>query len=110
LKKPIDALFALEYGACKTNLNKMDSPKSQNTKLNVDSNTISGMVYAASAFLIWGICPIYWKALRAVPALEIILHRVVWSFFFLVPIIMVMRRSTMIICCKPVSAITSIRW
>ena len=70
----------------------MDSPKSQNTKLNVDSYTISGVVYAASAFLIWGICPIYWKALQAVPALEIILHRVVWSFFFLVPIVMIMRR------------------
>lgn len=70
----------------------MDSPKSQNTKLNADSHTISGMVYAASAFLIWGICPIYWKALGAVPALEIILHRVVWSFFFLVPIVMIMRR------------------
>jgi chloramphenicol-sensitive protein RarD len=47
---------------------------------------------AVSAFLIWGISPIYWKALRAVPAFEIILHRIVWSFFFLVPLIIVMRR------------------
>jgi chloramphenicol-sensitive protein RarD len=53
-----------------------------------------GVVYAASAFLIWGISPIYWKALRAVPAFEIILHRMVWSFFFLVPLILVMRRWT----------------
>jgi chloramphenicol-sensitive protein RarD len=44
--------------------------------------------------LIWGISPIYWKALRAVPAFEIILHRMVWSFFFLVPLILVMRRWT----------------
>ena len=56
------------------------------------SDTPWGVVYAASAFLIWGISPIYWKALRSVPALEIILHRVVWSFFFLVPLILVMRR------------------
>jgi len=58
------------------------------------SDTVFGVVYAASAFLIWGISPIYWKALRAVPAFEIILHRMVWSFFFLVPLILVMRRWT----------------
>ena len=51
-----------------------------------------GVIYAASAFLIWGISPIYWKALRTIPAFEIILHRIVWSFFFLVPVILVMRR------------------
>ena len=56
------------------------------------SDTVIGVVYAASAFLIWGISPIYWKALRTVPAFEIILHRIVWSFFFLVPVILVMRR------------------
>ena len=56
------------------------------------SDTVLGVVYAASAFLIWGISPIYWKALRAVPALEIILHRMVWSFFFLVPLVIIMRR------------------
>jgi chloramphenicol-sensitive protein RarD len=56
------------------------------------SDTVFGVVYAASAFFIWGISPIYWKALRAVPAFEIILHRIVWSFFFLVPVILVMRR------------------
>jgi chloramphenicol-sensitive protein RarD len=58
------------------------------------SDTVFGVVYAASAFFIWGISPIYWKALRAVPALEIILHRMVSSFFFLVPLILVMRRWT----------------
>jgi chloramphenicol-sensitive protein RarD len=56
------------------------------------SDTTWGVVYAASAFLIWGISPIYWKALQAVPALEIILHRMVWSFFFLVPLVILMRR------------------
>ena len=56
------------------------------------SNTAWGVVFSASAFLIWGISPIYWKALGAVPALEIILHRIVWSFFFLVPLVLIMRR------------------
>jgi chloramphenicol-sensitive protein RarD len=56
------------------------------------SDTVFGVVYAASAFLIWGVSPIYWKALRAVPSFEIILHRIVWSFFFLLPLILFMRR------------------
>ncbi len=55
-------------------------------------DTITGVIYAVSAFLIWGISPIYWKALKSVPALEIILHRIVWSFFLLVPLIIIMRR------------------
>ena len=62
------------------------------SSINSRSDTAWGVVYAASAFLIWGISPIYWKALRAVPALEIIVHRMVWSFFFLVPLIIIMRR------------------
>ena len=70
----------------------MKKNKSPKTQLNLDKNTVLGVGYAASAFLIWGISPIYWKALRAVPALEIILHRMVWSFFFLVPLIIIMRR------------------
>lgn len=57
-----------------------------------DTDTLWGVIFAVSAFLIWGISPIYWKALRAVPALEIILHRIVWSFFLLVPLIIIMRR------------------
>jgi len=70
----------------------MKKNKSPKTQLNLDKDTVLGVGYAASAFLIWGISPIYWKALRAVPALEIILHRIVWSFFFLVPLIIIMRR------------------
>ena len=60
--------------------------------INSRSDTLWGVVSAASAFLIWGISPIYWKALRVVPPLEIIMHRMVWSFFFLVPLIIIMRR------------------
>jgi len=53
---------------------------------------VLGVLYAASAFLIWGLSPFYWKALGKVPALEIILHRIVWSFIFLVPLVILQRR------------------
>ena len=46
--------------------------------------SLSGVVYASSAFLIWGLSPIYWKVMRDIPAFEIIMHRVIWSFFFLI--------------------------
>lgn len=66
-----------------------DLPKAKRSS---STDTAAGVAYAIMAFLIWGISPIYWKALRAVPALEIILHRIVWSFFLLVPLIIIMRR------------------
>ena len=50
--------------------------------------SISGAIFGASAFLIWGISPLYWKTLTAVPALEIVSHRVVWSFLILMPLIL----------------------
>ncbi len=48
-----------------------------------------GTLSAVGAFLIWGLSPVYFKWLKAVPPFEILMHRMVWSFFFLVPIILV---------------------
>ena len=40
----------------------------------------SGLLATVAAFLIWGVFPIYWKALASVPALQIMAHRLVWCF------------------------------
>ena len=53
--------------------------------------TNRGVLLGAGAYLIWGFFPLFFKALQAVPALEIVLHRVVWSFLFLAALIMVRR-------------------
>lgn len=50
------------------------------------------MLASATAFLIWGLSPVYWKSLTGVPATEIILHRILWSFFLLVPLLALQRR------------------
>ncbi|MDE1315293.1 EamA family transporter RarD [Vibrio aestuarianus] len=42
-----------------------------------------GVLLAIGAYTMWGIAPIYFKAISAVSALEILSHRVVWSFFLL---------------------------
>ena len=54
--------------------------------------TAVGALSAFLAFLIWGLSPIYWKALGRVDAFEIILHRVVWSFVFLMPLVLIGRQ------------------
>lgn len=51
-----------------------------------------GLFGAAAAFLIWGLLPIYWKALQGVPALELICHRVVWCMVFTALILTLQRR------------------
>ena len=47
------------------------------------SSTTAGYIYALQAFLTWGILPIYWKLLNSIPALEILAHRIFWSFILL---------------------------
>lgn len=50
-----------------------------------------GIIAALSAYTLWGLVPIFFKQLEAVPALEIIAHRVVWSLL-LVGALLVFRR------------------
>ncbi len=42
-----------------------------------------GLAYAAGAFGLWGLSPLYWRLLAHVPALEILMHRIAWSALFL---------------------------
>jgi chloramphenicol-sensitive protein RarD len=43
-----------------------------------------GLAAAAAAFGLWGLFPLYFHPLSAVPALQIIAHRIIWSAVFLV--------------------------
>ncbi len=44
----------------------------------------TGIWYALGAYLLWGLFPIYWKWLQHVPAMQVIGHRIVWSFILLI--------------------------
>ena len=46
-------------------------------------NTAMGYVYVLQAFFAWGVLPIFWKLLSHVSAVEILAHRIFWSFAFL---------------------------
>jgi chloramphenicol-sensitive protein RarD len=41
---------------------------------------VSGFWLGVAAYSIWGLFPLYWKLVEHVPALQIISHRIVWSF------------------------------
>ncbi len=51
------------------------------------ANAKKGVLLAIGAYTMWGVAPIYFKTITFVPALEILSHRVIWSFFFLAIII-----------------------
>lgn len=63
--------------------------KEQNMKSN---DTMLGIIYAAGAFVVWGILPIYWKLLNQVSAGEIFAHRIIWSFVFVFGILIYQKR------------------
>ena len=46
-----------------------------------------GIVLALSAYIFWGLHPIYWKLLQHIPSVEIVSHRVLWSLVFFIIII-----------------------
>ncbi|TMN37092.1 EamA family transporter RarD [Pseudoalteromonas sp. S2755] len=47
-----------------------------------------GHLLAVLAFFMWGLAPIYFKQLVHVDAIEILIHRVVWSVFFIALIVL----------------------
>lgn len=47
------------------------------------------MTYAVAAYLAWGLVPILWKFLVAVPAGELLAHRILWSFVAVVILLQV---------------------
>ncbi|HVI58571.1 MAG TPA: EamA family transporter RarD [Luteimonas sp.] len=43
-----------------------------------------GLWVAVGSFVLWGVMPLYWHLLKAVPSLQIIAHRIVWSTLLVV--------------------------
>ncbi|MBE9521591.1 MAG: EamA family transporter RarD [Proteobacteria bacterium] len=51
-----------------------------------------GTISTITAFFLWGIFPIYWKALQHVSSTQILAHRVVWSLVFVIVLLSIQRR------------------
>lgn len=55
-----------------------------------------GIIYALSCYTAWGLLPVFWKAVTGVPAVNILAHRIVWSFVFLLIWVLIANRQTFI--------------
>ena len=69
-----------------------------------------GILYGVGAYALWGLFPIYWKFLHDVPALQVLGHRIGWSFIFLTVYIIVSGRwkdfRSVAVNCKTIGAYT----
>jgi chloramphenicol-sensitive protein RarD len=54
-----------------------------------DKSIKSGVIFALAAYGMWGFAPLYFKLLKAMPAQEILLHRIVWSVLVLCILVLV---------------------
>lgn len=62
-----------------------------------------GGIFAASAYTLWGIAPLYFKQIDYIPAPEILVHRIVWAFLLLLLVIVLLKqgRDTLALVAKP---------
>ncbi|WP_409251640.1 EamA family transporter RarD [Bacillus sp. SCS-153A] len=52
----------------------------------------AGILYTAFSYFLWGILPIYWKFLDHVPADEILANRIFWSFWFMIVVLIFIKK------------------
>lgn len=53
----------------------------------------SGLAMGLAAYALWGLLPLYIHALRTVPPLQFLAHRVLWSLVLVVAIVLLLRRG-----------------
>ncbi len=52
-----------------------------------------GGIFAASAYSLWGLAPLYFKQIDFIPASEILVHRIVWSFLLLLLVLVALKQG-----------------
>lgn len=52
-----------------------------------------GGLFAASAYSLWGLAPLYFKQIDFIPASEILIHRIVWSFVLLLLVLLALKQG-----------------
>lgn len=56
------------------------------------ARTRKGLLLGLGAYLLWGVLPLYFKAIAHVDPMEIVAHRIVWSLIFLAALAALWRR------------------
>ncbi len=83
-------------------------------------NTKTGLIFGVSAYVLWGLFPLYWPLLEPAGAFEIVGHRAVWSLVFCVvalsitkaikPALATMRQPKVFAKLLAATALISINW
>lgn len=66
----------------------MNAPRAKT----LTSQSREGLLYGLAAYGLWGILPVYFKAIAAVPAVDIVAHRIIWSLPFLAVLVIAGRQ------------------
>ncbi|MEW9051751.1 MAG: EamA family transporter RarD [Neobacillus sp.] len=56
-----------------------------------------GTIHAGFSYLLWGLLPIYWKFLGHVNTQEILANRIFWSFVFMVIVLLISRKWSLLV-------------
>jgi len=59
-----------------------------------NEDSLSGFLFALTAYLLWGFLPLYMKALAHIPPVEVIAHRVIWSVPIALLVLVVLKRTS----------------
>ena len=80
----------------------------------------TGLIFGVSAYVLWGLFPLYWPLLEPAGAFEIVGHRAVWSLVFCVialtvtkaikPAVATMRRPKVFLKLLTATALISVNW
>lgn len=57
----------------------------------IDDRHRTGLILGLLAYTLWGVLPLYFKAIEVLPATDIVAHRVIWSLPFLAALIALTR-------------------
>lgn len=58
-----------------------------------NTDSLRGLAFALSAYVMWGLLPLYMKALSHIPAAEVVAHRIVWSVPIAGLLLIILRRT-----------------
>ena len=64
-------------------MNAPPVPRSRTSLAHFNNHPRAGFAAGLAAYGLWGVLPIYFEAIRAVPAVDIVAHRILWSLPFL---------------------------
>jgi chloramphenicol-sensitive protein RarD len=62
-----------------------------------NNNERNGVINAISAYVLWGIAPLYFKLISNISSDEIMVHRIIWSSLLLFIIVIISKKSKILI-------------